>query len=83
MAGMNPATASEINNDVGLLLRAFIDVQQQVHHFQVSLAALDLTAAPYSMTAADQNTIKSAINGLDTSLQGINMTFINQLVGLF
>lgn len=35
------------------------------------------------MSAEDETLIKSAVGDLDTALDAIDMTFINQLVGLW
>lgn len=83
MAGLTPPNAQEVNNSVGYILRAFVDNRESVHHLAANLAPLDLTQAPYSMTPEDDTLIKSAVNGLDTALQGIDMTFISRLVGMW
>ena len=83
MAGLAPANANEVNNNVGVILRRFVDDKESVNHLADGLAGVDLTADPYNMTAEDQTLIKSAINDLDTALDAINMQFINQLVGLW
>lgn len=81
--GLNPNNASEINQQVGYLLRQYQEIVARVKHFNVSLQSLTLTAAPYNMTPEDDSLIKSAIGGLDTSLQAVDMTFINRLTGLW
>ena len=83
MAGLAPTNAIEVNNNVGVILRRFVDDKESVSHLKESLASLDLTAEPYLMTAEDETLIKSAVSDLDTALDGIDMTFINQLVGLW
>jgi hypothetical protein len=60
-----------------------VSLQETIAHDTASLAGLDLTAPPYSMTPDDQTTIKSAINGLNLALQAVDMTFIDRLTGLF
>ena len=35
------------------------------------------------MTEEDETLIKSAVNGLNTDLQAIDMTFISRLVGMW
>jgi hypothetical protein len=83
MAGLTPASAGEINNNVGMILRRFVDDRESVLHLAASLAPLDLKAEPYLMTEADEGTIKSAVNGLNTELQAVDMTFISRLVGMW
>jgi hypothetical protein len=83
VSGLAPTTVSEINNDVGLLLRQFVHVREGVARRQSWLAANDLKAVPYSMTAADEQNIKTAIANLNTALQAFDMTFINRCTGLF
>ena len=83
MAGLTPSTAAEINNNVGVVLRRFVDDRESVLHLQASLAPLDLKAEPYLMTPEDETLIKSAVNGLNTDLQAIDMTFISRLVGMW
>ena len=38
MAGLTPSTAAEINNNVGVVLRRFVDDRESVLHLQASLA---------------------------------------------
>lgn len=83
MAGLTPSTASEINNNVGVILRRFVDDKESVNHLAANLAPLDLKAAPYSMSAEDETLIKSAVNSLDEALDAVDMTFINRLVGMW
>lgn len=83
MAGLTPKSADEINNNVGVILRRFVDDKESVGHMKENLAGLDLKAEPYLMSAEDETLIKSAINDLDTALDAINMTFINALVGVW
>lgn len=82
-AGLAPKTADEINNNVGVILRRFVDDKESISHLRESLAGVDLKAEPYLMSAEDETLIKSAINDLDTALDAINMVWINQLVGLW
>ena len=83
MAGLTPSTAMEINNNVGVILRRFVDDKESVNHLAANLAPLDLKVPPYSMTAEDETLIKSAVNALDTALDDIDMTFIDRLVGMW
>lgn len=82
-AGLTPKDASEVNNFVGSHLRAFVSIQETIGHDNASLAPLDLKVDPYNMSAEDEATIKTAISGLHTSLQGVDRTFIDRLIGLF
>lgn len=81
MAGLTPSSAQEINNNVGTILRRFVDAKESVDHLQANLAPLDLKAQPYLMTEEDETLIKSAVNGLDTDLDAVDMTFIDRLTG--
>lgn len=83
MAGLTPAGAAELNNQVGSILRQFVSIKESVSHMQANLAPLDLTAPPYDMGTEDDLTIKSAVNGLDTALDAIDMTFIDRLIGVW
>ena len=83
MAGLTPKTADEVHNNVGIILRRYVDCKASVDHLQANLAPLDLTAEPYLMSEADQTLIKSAVNDLDTALDAVDMTFISQLVGMW
>lgn len=83
MAGLTPETADAVNERVGNILRQFVDIKESVGHLQANLAPLVLTDPPYSMSAGDDTLIKSAVNGLDTALDGVDMTFISRLVGMW
>ena len=83
MAGLTPATAYDVNNNVGVILRRFVDDKESVNHLAANLAPLDLKAEPYLMTEEDETLIKSAVNALDTALDSVDMTFINRLVGMW
>ena len=83
MAGMNPSSASEVNVNVGTVLRLFVDNKESIGHMRESLAPIDLKAEPYNMTPEDETLIKSAINDLDTALDAVDMSFINRLVGMW
>lgn len=82
-AGLSPINAAEVNNLVGTHLRVFTDNMESIAHDEAWLAAADLKVDPYNMTAADETLIKSAISTLNTTLQGVDMTFISRLTGLF
>lgn len=83
MVGLSPASAQEVNNLIGSHLRAFTDIKTTVNQDNEWLQTADLKAEPYLMTPEDETLIKSAIADLDVVLDGIDMTFINRLTGLF
>lgn len=81
--GMNPMTGDEVNMHVGQLLREFIILKEKVGHYQSWLAGAVLTDPPYNMNPDLDATLKTAITGLDTALDAVDMTFINRLVGIW
>jgi hypothetical protein len=81
--GMNPQTADEVNMSTGTLLRQYVEIMQRVNHNAEWFAGVDLKAEPYNMTAELEGTLKSAVMGLDTALEGVDMTFINRLIGIW
>lgn len=83
MAGATPRSADEINASIGQHLRQFVGLQDTIAHDEGSLSGLNLQGPPYNMSAADETDIKTAIAGLNTSLQAVDMTFIDRLTGLF
>lgn len=80
--GAQPASAYEVNSRVGFALREFLKVQSMVGQDQDWLAGADLKVAPYFFTPEQETDLKSAIASLDSALDGIDMTFINRLIGL-
>jgi hypothetical protein len=83
MVGLTPSTAAEINNNVGVIIRRFVDDRESVHHLAASLASIDLQAEPYLMSEADETLIKSTVTDLDAFLQTLAMTNISQLAGMW
>jgi hypothetical protein len=81
--GLSPNSAYEVNSTVGQLLRTFTDLKESIGHNHEWLVTADLKIDPYNMSAEEETLIKSAIGDLDTTLDGIDMTFINRLTGLF
>lgn len=81
--GLSPNSASDVNTSVGQLLRGFTAIKESTHRQQGWLLAIDLKVDPYNMTPDDETLIKSAIGGLDASLEAVDMTFINRLTGLW
>jgi hypothetical protein len=80
--GAQPTNAFEVNQRVGTCLKEFVRVQNIINQNQDWLLSADLKAAPYYFTAEQETDIKSAIGSLDAALDGIDMTFINRLLGL-
>lgn len=81
--GLSPKTADEVNNQVGFILRQWTDNKESIGHFQEWLASADLKVDPYNFTAEEETLIKSAIADLDSTLDGVNTTFIDRLTGLW
>jgi len=81
--GAAPLSAQDVNNLIGAHLRAFLDVKNTINQDREWLAAQDLKIEPYNFSADQETLIKSAVLGLDTSLDGVDMTFITRLVGLY
>lgn len=82
-AGLKPFNAIDLNQQLGTMFRAFIHSKNSVNQWRDWLAGTDLKATPYNFSGSDEALIKSAVNDLDTSLDAINMTFVNQLAGPF
>lgn len=83
VVGLAPANALAVNNDVGQHLRMFLDVKNSIAQDRDFLEAADLKVEPYNFTADQETLIKSAILPLDTTLDGVDMTFITKLIGLY
>ena len=80
--GTQPKTADEVNNSIGVHLRAFTQSKGVINQDHSWLETVDLKLAPYYFEAEQETLIKSAIADLDTALDGIDMTFISRLIGL-
>jgi hypothetical protein len=80
--GAQPRSADEINGVVGTHLRGFVASKNTIHQDQDFFAGADLKVAPYNFTAQQETLIKSAVSGLDTALQAVDMTFINEVIGM-
>lgn len=80
--GTAPRNAAEVNGLVGLHLRDFLRAKAVINQDHEFFLPTDLTAAPYFYTEDQQTLIKSAYGDLDTTLDGIDLTFINRLVGM-
>lgn len=81
--GTQPETSFAVNQLIGTHLRSFVSIKNSINQDHDFLAGYDLKAAPYYFTAEQETLMKSAIADLDTVLDGIDMTFISQLVGLY
>jgi hypothetical protein len=81
--GLDPLNASEVNMQVGTHLRTFVTTKETIAHDKDWLSGADLKVAPYLFTPDQETLIKTAIIQLDTALEAVDMTFINQLTGLF
>lgn len=80
--GTNPRNADEVNGLIGTHLRAFLSVLNQNVQDHDFCAAQDFKVAPYYFTQPQEDTLKSAVNGLYDALQAIDLTDINRVVGL-
>lgn len=80
--GTQPRSADEVNGLVGVHLRSFCATKIQISQDHDWLATVDLKAAPYYFNDQQETLIKSAIGDLDAALDGVNMTFISELVGM-
>ena len=81
--GLAPTSPGEVNNSIGVHLRQFVDIKALINGDAAWLGATDLKAPPYNFTADQETLIKSAITDLDTALDGVDMTFISRLIGLY
>lgn len=81
--GLSPISVDQVNNEVGIVLRQFTDLKESVGHYHEWLGAADLKLEPYLMSPEDETLIKSAIADLDATLDGVDMTFISRLTGLW
>ncbi|HEY8746090.1 MAG TPA: hypothetical protein VIU62_23615 [Chloroflexota bacterium] len=79
--GTNPQSNNDINLAVGGTCRQFLLFKAQVARLQATLAGLDLKIAPFTFASGDEATLKSAVNGLNTALVAIDVTFINECAG--
>jgi hypothetical protein len=81
--GLDPKTGDEVNVQTGTHLREFVNIKETIGHDADWLLGIDLKVEPYNLSADSETTIKSAIQGLDTALDAVDMTFINRMTGLF
>jgi len=80
--GAAPQTASQVNADVGTLMRDYLALRSRVTQSQEWLAVTDLKASPYFFSEGQEATIKSGVGDLDTGFDGIPLAFISQLAGM-
>ena len=80
--GTPPKNATEVNGLTGSHLREFLRLKTIINQDANFMSVTDLKAAPYWYTEAQESDLKSAIVGLDTDLDGIDLTFINRVVGM-
>lgn len=81
--GLSPRNQDEVNNQVGYILRQWTDNKESIGHFHQWLLSADLKVEPYNFTPEDETLIKSALADLDTTLDGVDTTFIDRLTGLW
>lgn len=80
--GTNPKNANEVNGTTGVHLKQFLQIRAIIEQDESFMAQADLTVAPYYFTADQSTQIKSAVAGLNTALQAIDLTFISRVVGM-
>jgi hypothetical protein len=84
MAGLAPPDGPTVQAAIGARARQIILLVAQVHRDETGwLAGVDLTQPPYNLSAADQALLKSAIATADKTLQSMDLTFLDQVAGLF
>jgi hypothetical protein len=81
--GAQPRDSNEVNSMIGQHLRSFVSIKNSINQDAGFLLATNLKDPPYYFTPDQETLIKSAIAGLDSSLDSVDMTFINRLVGLY
>jgi hypothetical protein len=81
--GTNPRNADEVNGLIGTHLKGFLASRVTIEQDENFLVATELTAAPYYFTSDQETQLKTAIAGLNTSLQAVDLTFISRIVGMF
>jgi len=82
--GANPKSIDEVNSYVGSICRQVLNVRIQLQSNGIAfMNNTDLKVAPYNLTVAEENLVKGALNDINTALQGMPLTNIRQLVGLF
>jgi len=81
--GAQPQNANDLNLTIGNHLRQFLTSKNTINQDRDFLASTDLKIAPYFFTTDQETLIKSAVLGLDTTLDTVDMTFITRLIGLY
>ncbi len=79
--GTNPANNNDINLAVGGLCRQFLIFRDSVAACQGTLAGIVLTTAPFTFDANSAAILNSAMSGLNTALQAIDVTFVKEAAG--
>ena len=79
--GTNPRNAAEVNGIIGTHLRDFLKMKTVINQDAEWLSVADLKVAPYHFTQDQEDDLKSAVNSVDTPLDGIDLTFVNRVVG--
>lgn len=80
--GTQPTNAAEVNMLLGTHLKGFVANKSAIGQDEDWLLTVDLKAAPYFFTAEQETLLKSAIHDLDAAFDGIDMTFISQIIGI-
>jgi hypothetical protein len=80
--GTQPKNADDLNFQIGQHLRQFLASKNTINQDRDFLQSTDLKVAPYFFSPDQETLIKSAVLGLDTTLDGVDMTFITRLIGL-
>ena len=80
--GTQPQTAAEVNALVGTHLRDFLRHKAIINQDASFMSGVDLKAAPYFFSETQEGDLKSSITGLDAELDGVDLTFINRVVGM-
>jgi len=80
--GLAPTSAFEVNQQIGLHLKNFNDVKNAINQDRGWLASVDLKVEPYFFSSDQETLLKTAVLQLDDALDGIDMQWINRLLGL-
>jgi hypothetical protein len=81
--GVSPINGDEVNRTIGTHLRTFTEIKTTINQDHDWLLSTDLKVEPYNLTPDEETLIKSAVAGLDATLDAVDMTFISRLTGLF
>lgn len=78
--GSAPVSADDYNIKLGFLLKQFLTIKGQINQWQAWQSGVNL-ADRYGFTPEDAALAVSAVNGLDSGLDALDMTFVNRLAG--